>query len=249
MSISNSTKRWAANKLSDFLGRRGYVITRVPFDEGTPIDLRGLLANSIHKRKRSFAVLQIGANDGVTNDPIHQLVLSRGWNLCAVEPMPGPFQRLQANYRGMPNVTCLQCAVGPIDDELKLYTLASPRVHSVDDHLSSFSIDILRKHWRSIPNLERRITTKTVKCLTLRSVIQQSSLHEIDMLQIDTEGYDYEIIKMAFSAGVFPAILAFEWQHLDPPTMRACRCDLIKYGYRWLLSKGDVVAMKEAAFE
>jgi FkbM family methyltransferase len=240
-------KRRAASWLSSFLGRRGYIVTRARFAEESPIDLRGLLASSIERRKGRFEVLQIGANDGVENDPIHKLVLSRGWYLCAVEPMPRPFQRLQTNYRDMRTVTCLQCAVGHVDGETTLYTLASPRAHSVDDHLSSFSIDVLRKHWRSIPDLEQRITTQIVKCLTFDSVVRQSSLHEIDMLQIDTEGYDYEIIKMAFNAGLFPPILAFEWQHLDRQAMFACRCDLIKHGYRWLLSKGDVIAMKDVA--
>jgi FkbM family methyltransferase len=238
-------RRWAANRLAEFLGRRGYIITRARFDEESPIDLRGLLASSIERRKGRFEVLQIGANDGVENDPIHQNVLRRGWYLCAVEPMPGPFMRLQANYRNMRTVTCLQCAVGHADGETTLYTLASPRAASVDDHLSSFSIDVLRKHWRSIPDLEQRITTRTVKCLTFHSVVRQSSLQKIDMLQIDTEGYDYEIIKMAFSSGIFPPILAFEWQHLDRQAMWACRCDLIKHGYCWLLSKGDVIAMRD----
>lgn len=238
-------KRWAANRLAEFLGRRGYIVTRARFDEDSPIDLRGLLASSIERRKARFEVLQIGANDGVENDPIHKLVLSRGWYLCAVEPMPEPFQRLQNNYRNVRTVTCLQCAVGHVDGETTLYTLASPR--AIDDHLSSFSIDILRKHWRSIPDLEQRIKTQTVKCLTIESVVRQSSLHEIDMLQIDTEGYDYEIMKLAFRAGLFPPILAFEWQHLDRQAMWACRCDLLKHGYRWLLSKGDVIAIKDVA--
>jgi FkbM family methyltransferase len=238
-------KRWAANRLAEVLGRRGYIVTRARFDEESPIDLRGLLARSIEQRKGRFEVLQIGANDGVENDPIHQNVLSRGWYLCAVEPLPEPFQRLEANYRDVRTVTCLQCAVSHVDGETTLYTLTSPRRDSVDDHLSSFSIDILRKHWRSIPDLEQRITSQTVKCLSFHSVVRESSLREIDMLQIDTEGYDYEIIKMAFSAGFVPPILAFEWQHLDRQAMWACRCDLIKHGYSWLLSKGDVIAVKD----
>jgi FkbM family methyltransferase len=247
--FGSGMKRWAANRLAEFLRRRGYIVTRTRFDEESPIDLRGLLAGSIERRKGRFEVLQIGANDGVENDPIHHNVLSRGWYLCAVEPMPGPFQRLQSNYRDVRTVTCLQCAVGHVDGEATLYTLASPRADSVDDHLSSFSIDILRKHWRSIPDLQQRITTQTVRCLTFHSILGQSSLQEIDMLQIDTEGFDYEIIKMAFSAGLFPPILAFEWQHLDRQAMWDCRCDLIKHGYCWSLSKGDVIAMKDVASE
>jgi hypothetical protein len=137
--------------------------------------------------------------------------------------------------------------VGNVDGETTLYTLASPRINSVDDHLSSFSIDILRRHWRSIPDLEKRIKAESVQFLTFDSVVRRSSLGVIDMLQIDTEGYDYEIIKMAFSSGYFPPILAFEWQHLKNDEMSACRSDLIEHGYQWLLSKNDVIAIRGSA--
>ena len=241
-------KQWAANRLSAYLRRSGYVVARPRFSEENPIDLREMLASSIEKGKDRFEVLQIGANDGVENDPIHHLVRSRGWHLCAVEPMPGPFRRLQANYRDVPNVTCLQCAVGNVDGEATLYVLESPRANSLDDHLSSFSADILRRHWRSVPDLERRIRAERVRCLTFGSVLRRSSLSKIDMLQIDTEGFDYEIIKMAFSAGCFPPILAFEWQHLSEKTMSACESDLREHGYRWLLSRSDAIAVKESVF-
>jgi FkbM family methyltransferase len=245
--MKQRVKQWAANLLSAYLSRNGYVVARSRFSEENPIDLRGMLASLIEKRKDRFEVLQIGANDGLENDPIHHLVRSRGWYLCAVEPMPGPFRRLQNNYRDLSSVTCLQCAVGEVDGEATLYALASPRANSLDDHLSSFSPDILRRHWRSVPDLEKRIRSEVVQCLTFQSLVRRSSLNAIDMLQIDTEGYDYEIIRMAFSAGCFPPILAFEWQHLNDKAMWACKGDLLKHGYRWLLSRSDVIAVKESA--
>jgi hypothetical protein len=45
--------------------------------------------------------------------------------------------------------------------------------------------------------------------MTFQSLVRRSSLSAIDTSQIDTEGYDYEIIKMAFSAGCVPPFLAF----------------------------------------
>jgi len=237
-------KRWAANRLAEFLGRRGYVVTRSRFDENHPIDLRGLLASPIEQERGRFEVLQIGANDGVDNDPIHHLVRKRGWHLCAVEPQPDAFARLRRNYCEFPNVKCIECAVGPTDGEATLYVFDAPRVKSVDDHLSSFRIEVLQKYWRHMPDSQKRIRPKTVKCLTLKSVIERSGLQRIDMLQIDTEGYDYEIVKMAFALGVFPPILCFEWHHLTPGEKENCRDDLIRHGYRWLLSTADVIATR-----
>src|SRR5262249_30574421 len=171
----------------------------------------------------------------------------RGWRLCAVEPMVVPFQRLQRNYDGFSNVTCLRCAVGHVDGEMNLYTLGMPRTDSLDDHLASFSLDVIRRHWRSIPDLDKRIKIEAVPCLTFASVIARSSLNRIDMLQIDTEGYDYEILKMVFAAGYRPPLLAFEWQHLSAREMEECKSDLLTRGYSWLLSKSDVIAVRETA--
>ncbi len=238
-------KRFVANRVKEFFGKRGYSITRPRFHEENAIDLRALLAEPIERRKGSFTVLQIGANDGITNDPIHAAVVSRGWRLIAVEPMPGPFARLQETYRGSQNVTCVQCAIGATDGQEKIYALRSkPGGGVFDEHLASFSLETLRKNWRTIPDLEDRIEEHLVKSLTLQSLVAQYCPEGVDMLQIDVEGLDYQIITAAFDMKMFPEVLAFEWSHLGKEAMWSCRCDLIKHGYRWLLDKGDVIAVR-----
>ena len=237
-------KRWIANRVAGFLNRRGYAITRPRFHEENPIDLRGLLAEPIQQRKGQFSVLQVGANDGISNDPIHHLVVSRKWRLLAVEPMEGSFNRLVNTYRDNPHVRCVQCAVGATDGQAIMYSIDPQGANGFDDHLSSFSLDVLKKHWRHIPDLSERVTTHAVKSLTLSSLMKENEFTDVDMLQIDTEGFDYEVIKMALHCGLFPEIIAFEWEHLGKQAMWDCRCDLIKYGYKWLITKGDVVAVR-----
>ena len=41
-----------------------------------------------------FYFLDIGANDGVTNDPIFPFIEERGWRGLAVEPDPEPAPKL-----------------------------------------------------------------------------------------------------------------------------------------------------------
>ena len=208
-------KRFAANGIKRFFENRGYSINRPRFHEENAIDLRKLLAEPIEKRKGRLDVLQIGANDGVTNDPIHPAVLSRGWNLVAVEPMPAPFAKLRETYRGVANVICVQCAIGNADGEAVIYALRPVRNAGVyDEHLASFSLETLKKSWRSIPDLDKRIEKHFVKSLTLKSLMRHCNLNEVDMLQVDVEGFDYNIIRAAFEMQLFPKILAFEWSHL-----------------------------------
>lgn len=236
-------KKWLANQLVALLGRRGYKISKHSFHQDNEIDLRLLLAEQIELRNGKVSVVQIGANDGVTNDPINHLVKSRGWSLLAVEPLAPAFNRLTESYRSTPNVKCVRCAIAASDGEMTLYTLApSDESGSLDDHLASFSREVLMRHWRRVPNLESRIVSQSVRAVTLQTLIEENKVEAVDLLQIDTEGFDYEIIKMAFAAGLKPPMLAFEWEHLDQKAMWECRGMLMDAGYRWLVIKGDVVA-------
>lgn len=237
-------KRWLANRVAGFFDRRGYVITRPRFHEENSLDLRAMLAEPIQKEKGHLNVLQIGANDGIVNDPIRHLVVARGWHLWAVEPMPDPFERLVTNYRDYPNVRCVNCAVGLRDGDARIYSLRAKPGETVDDQYSSFYLDAVRQHWRRIPDSWSRIEEHKVRCLSFPSLLSECRIDSLDMLQLDTEGFDYEIIKMAFAANVLPSILAFEFVNLSKADMWSCRCDLIKHGYEWLLVKGDVVALR-----
>lgn len=240
------TRARAAAWAKRYLAKRGYQISRSRFHEDNVIDLRALLALPIERSKGRFVVLQIGANDGRTNDPIIDAVMARGWELYAVEPMPIPFERLKRTYAANPRVHCIRCAVDTQDGATDIYSIRQE--HETEgpsvDQLTSFSREVVERHWRHVPHVGSRIESTTVPTLTLPTLIERYSIPEIDLLQIDTEGFDYEIIKMAFAAGVMPAIIAFEWVHLNKADMWSCRSDLVARGYRWMISKGDVIATR-----
>ena len=209
-------KTWAINHFKKQLLRRGYVVAKPMFHQENEIDLRLLLAERLEKRGRPLSVVQIGANDGIANDPLHHLVVARGWRLLAVEPLAPAFARLVRNYRDYPNVRCVQCAVSKDDGEATIYSLATVGDGAGQDQLASFSLDVLKRNGRRVPGLGSRIQATKVRALTLRTLLEENGITSVDILQIDTEGYDYELIKVAFGMGLKPSILAFEWEHLDP---------------------------------
>jgi len=50
-------------------------------------------------RSEKAVIIQIGSNDGVSNDPVHELLLEREkWSAVFVEPVPYVFDRLKSNY-------------------------------------------------------------------------------------------------------------------------------------------------------
>ena len=58
-----------------------------------------------------FFFVNVGANDGVINDPIYPFIAKYGWRGIAVEPVPHVFERLRVNYRAFPDVVLEQVAI------------------------------------------------------------------------------------------------------------------------------------------
>src|ERR1700722_10172333 len=73
---------------------------RLPRFTLKPLDL--ILA-SYDTRGGAVTILQVGACDGISNDPIHRHVAKGLTRAILVEPNPYSFTRLQATYEGLPN--------------------------------------------------------------------------------------------------------------------------------------------------
>jgi hypothetical protein len=68
----------------------------------------------------------------------------------------------------------------------------------------------------------------------------------LHLLQVDTEGMDYQILKWFFEAGVEPDVLNFESLHLRKAERLASRQLLNARGYWWIDSDQDTFALKES---
>src|ERR1700760_2430287 len=64
-------------------------------------DFRTCLRLYLENRELAdFYFIQIGGNDGKSNDPIHDLAVGLQLSGVIVEPLPSAFAALQANYAG-----------------------------------------------------------------------------------------------------------------------------------------------------
>src|SRR3954447_12802339 len=79
------------------------------------------------KKRRGEAVscLQIGANDGVTNDPLHRYLTRHGWRGLLLEPLgDGVHNELRHTYSGSPRVILENVARADSEGSLPLYRVA-----------------------------------------------------------------------------------------------------------------------------
>ena len=82
-----------------------------------------------------------------------------------------------------------------------------------------------------------------MKTMTFQSLLDKYRLTHIDLLQIDTEGYDYEILKMVSCTEIHPYIINFEFIHLTPSDHNQSLSLLAKNGYKFIHSKKDTLAI------
>lgn len=234
-----SLLRWMIRKA-------GYDLVRRTDAPDRPIDVLGLAVDARMAVGRRVRFLQIGANDGVRNDPIRNLVVRHHLHGLLVEPLPDLFARLQANYAGHEGLQFEQCAVGELDGEATLYRVQpAPDLPEWLQGIASFNKQHLSSRKFGYAGLERHVVAVRVPVLSLKSLLKKHDLDGCDLLQVDTEGFDCRIVRAAIKAGLRPAIINYEYIHSTPTERAHCKKLLAEHGYAFLDVGRDTIALRE----
>lgn len=220
-----------------------------------------------------FTVVQIGAFVGATdNDPLHAFLVetltaarARGAASTAVlvEPVGEYYERLCQVYEGVPGVHCEHAAIAETAGTRDFYRLAAdPVAHGLPAWLSqlgSLRADRMTALWDRyerghLGDQSDALTAfyrdhqvvEPVTCLTFDMLLAKYGLTQLDLLQIDAEGYDYEILRTIDFTRVRPCYINYERVLLqnDEP---ACRALLEGAGYVLTDWGQDTLAVLSAA--
>ncbi len=210
------------------------------------------------EEEKDFFVVQIGANDGYINDPIVKLIRKGNWRGVLLEPQKLVFsQYLQPLYSHYTGIHLVNAAIGSTKEVRELFTisfsaerwatgLASFVKSSLEGKINDGYVDSCVKKFEEIApaNKEDYIQTQTVECITFESIIDQFKVTKIDLLQIDTEGFDFEVIKMFPFEIMKPKIISFESERLSSNDFNDCKIFLVKQGYNVSDIGRDAVAVR-----
>jgi FkbM family methyltransferase len=203
------------------------------------LDVLELVVERLDPSRPDFFFLQVGANDGVSNDQINGMIRRYGWRGILLEPQPDVFASLKRNYAGNDRLIFENAALAFSDGEADFWTVPG------NDGLGSFDLQVLRRSGLSDSQLRKlRVPTVSVKTLMARHGVEH-----VDLLQVDTEGFDYEVIKMFLAASVLPSAINYEHLHLSDADRAACVGMLGPLGYKMLQAgpqRIDTVALRKA---
>lgn len=210
--------------------------------------------NKFSFQNKEIFFIQIGSNDGFQNDPIHKFIKKNNWNGIMIEPQQKAFNILNSVYKKN-KITVLNKAIDTINQKRKLYKLSFSDARWASG-LSSFNkshLEAMIKDGSLISQIKKEnvtppensndyITFDLVDCINFETLISTYSIQKIDLMHIDTEGYDFQIIKNFDFKKIHPKVILFEKTHLSDADYKECRSLLELIGYKLTDYNADTVA-------
>ena len=177
----------------------------------------------------SFTIVQIGAYIGKTgNDPLARFLMAtlagpgrRNAKVVLVEPVQEYFEALKKNYSGLGGVWCENTAIAEKEGARDFWRIkVDPTLFGLPGwlaQLGSLRSDRMTKLWENYEKdsslqkfyLEHRVVEK-VRCITFKQLLDKYQITDIDLLQIDAEGYDFEILKSIDFSTIRPRFVNYE---------------------------------------
>lgn len=206
-------------------------------------------------RRNRVNFLQIGAADGMRNDPFREFIV-RGWRGILVEPIPRAYEQLRRNYSYLATrLTFLNAAVTEADGSMTLFSFDEKFLDGLPlekrlDYLRKVSFD--RSHVQHyVPTEEHWAITETrVPCLSIGTILSEHWDGEpIDLLAVDAEGHEPTIIGAIDFETFKPETIFYESHTLQPPSAERLVELLGSKGYECFEVLGDTVAMQKPAYQ
>lgn len=214
---------------------------------------RKTLLNYVHFNKTldafgAFSFIQVGANDGISFDALFDY-LQRKKNIktgIVIEPITEYFLELEKNYSDNQHIKCVNYALHPALNEVTLHKVKSTAMNELPAWSKGIA-SILKSHHIKLGIPENQMTVEKVKALSFKELLNTFSPNQMhyNLLQIDTEGFDAEIIKMIdFSTMKFD-IIKFERVNLEKEEYKNIEAYLQENSYFLLEQPEDTIALRK----
>ena len=235
--LRRALKKWRRHFLQTF----GYKLVKI---RSLKVDFESILYRSLRK-SGIFFFIQIGANDG--EDYIYEFVSHNRDKVSGIviEPLKDIFDELSYKYRKYSKVTPANVAIHNSESEMILYRVAPQKLKDLPRWLKGIS-SFNENHHKLTNTPSNWITPEKVPCISLNELLNRYQVKKIDLLQIDTEGYDSQIILNLDFNAIKPIIIRFEHGVPDSIMSKEALQQVLdflhKNGYEVLVEPNDATA-------
>lgn len=213
--------------------------------------------------RRTIRIVVVGANDGRINDPIYRTAmrLRHRVEIVLIEPQGAVIPHLRQSYEGHPGARILHAAVGPPgtlelhavrkeywDRAVLPYGVGWPAYRAPTGITSTDRAAVADWVRAYIPGVtaEDAIWTEIIPCLDLEALLQANGIDwdSIDVLQVDTEGFDDVVLANSGLERLRPSVIHFESKMLPPDRLAALTGLLAAQDYVLTPSGADTLAVR-----
>jgi FkbM family methyltransferase len=192
--------------------------------------------------------LQIGANDGLTGDPLYPVLQASEtrWRGVLVEPVPHLFAQLVQRHGNNPALRLEQGAIGESDGTTVIHRLATGPSDSLWlDQIPSLDLELFRQNAEQFGHASGAMVREEVPCYTVATLLRRHMMTRLDLLVIDAEGMDWRILRQFDLGSLEPLLVLYEHQHLSAEARDEAHQFLTHSNYGWAeTSEGDTLAWR-----
>ena len=172
------------------------------------------ILQSIFEENKIKELIQIGANDGLSFDELNFFIKKYETKSLLVEPIKENFNLLKKNYKNLDFITFENSAISINEEISYLYKVNSQHMQKYGSHIPAIpSFD--KKHLINHGVKNQHIVSEKVNSITILDLINKHKFNNLDLLFIDTEGYDGKIVNDFLSTVNARPIIMFEYIHID----------------------------------
>ena len=191
-------------------------------------------------QKKNYKIIQVGANNGVTGDPVNHFVLdfNKSISYLGFEPQEEPYNELTNNYNNYNNFYLIKQCIGEEKKSnfycvnQKYQNLCIKNGWKVTTGVNSLiKENLLKRLNENNLNAKEYIESYEVQVLPLKKSIEMNypnilrNFRNIDLLQVDAEGYDDQVIYNSSIEFFKPKYINFEYKNLSKTNLE----NLLKY--------------------
>jgi len=178
-----------------------------------------------------FGLVVIGAHIGV--HIMADINEYKDEQILLVEPVPHNLRLLKENIANYKSIKVEPITIGQENEIRKFYFIKEESVTSLGKHwasgIGSFEKQHILNHKTKRFNVtEDHIETIDIQSLTFNELMNKYSISEIDKLQIDVEGAEYEILNSIDYKNMNINKILFESKHFDGTFQEDRKLKLIK---------------------
>lgn len=214
-------------------------------------DLRHFLETLGQRLGSRAFVVQVGAMDGKTFDPLHEFINRFGWGGLMIEPVREHFEKLKETYKENHGIVFSNVAVAGHRGTVELFRV--PSEHVMEGRVPRWGLGAASlyadRNALSFPEVRPFVVSEEVPCMTLPEILREHKVARMDVLQIDAEGFDYQVLRQLDFSIYRPRVINMEIVNIPKSERTACKRLLDSHGYTYVKAGYDLLAVSLQDFQ